>query len=220
MSDNNQLISTIHERINGRAKSLEELSKLTKEEINQLSSQMQKDHQQLVLLETKITQSETNNIKQLLNDIEKQQQKIEQFHQATYKKIYSQASPPAPVLRNVIAAFIVGGVICVIGQLITNFYLGLGLDLKEAGAATAATLVFIGAFLTGLGIYDEIGRFAGAGSIVPITGFANSMVSSAMEFKREGYVYGVGAKLFTVAGPVIVYGTVVSIIIGLFAYIF
>lgn len=98
-----------------------------------------------------------------------------------------------------------------------KFFVSLGLARLEASTAATATMIFLGALLTGLGIYDEIGKFAGAGSIVPVTGFANSIVSPAMEFKREGYVMGVGAKLFTVAGPVLVYGIATSIVVG-FAY--
>jgi len=136
-----------------------------------------------------------------------------------YFDMVNRTKPKPPVLRNVFWAFIVGGIISVIGQLLFNFYAGQGLDNKAASAATAATLVFTAALLTGLGIYDNIGKFAGAGSIVPITGFANSMVSSALEWKREGMVFGVAAKLFTIAGPVLVYGFVTSWLIGLITFI-
>ena len=121
-----------------------------------------------------------------------------------YKTLTRQFTPKPTVFKNSVRAFIVGGIICSIGQVIINLYKSFGMPHLEASAAATATMVLIGAFLTGLGIYDEIGKFAGAGSIVPITGFANSIVSPAMEFKREGYVLGVGAKLFTVAGPVLV----------------
>ncbi|KGK91697.1 stage V sporulation protein AD [Desulfosporosinus sp. HMP52] len=134
-----------------------------------------------------------------------------------YQKLTEQYTPKPTVVKNVILAFIVGGIICSIGQIIINFFISLGLARLEASTAATATMIFIGALLTGLGIYDEIGKFAGAGSIVPVTGFANSIVSPAMEFRREGYVMGVGAKLFTVAGPVLVYGIATSIVVG-FAY--
>ena len=131
-----------------------------------------------------------------------------------YKLLTKKYTPKPTILKNVVRAFIVGGIICSIGQMIINSYVILGMPSVEASAAATATMIFIGAFLTGIGIYDKIGKFGGAGSIVPVTGFANSIVSPAMEFKREGYVLGVGAKLFTVAGPVLVYGIATSIVVG------
>ena len=132
-----------------------------------------------------------------------------------YKTLTQQYTPKPTIVKNVVRAFVVGGIICAIGQVIINLYMTFGLVRLEASTAATATMVFIGAFLTGLGIYDEIGKFGGAGSIVPITGFANSIVSPAMEFKREGYVLGVGAKLFTIAGPVLVFGISTSIVVGI-----
>ena len=118
-----------------------------------------------------------------------------------YKKYVDEISPKPTYLKNYILAFIVGGIICVIGQGIKDLYLNIGnLNDLSAGNATSITLIFIGAFLTGLGVYDLIGKRAGAGSIIPITGFANSIVSPAMEYKREGFVLGVGANLFKIAG--------------------
>lgn len=138
-----------------------------------------------------------------------------------YKKYVDEISPKPTYLKNYILAFIVGGLICVIGQGIKDLYLNIGnLNDLSAGNATSITLIFIGAFLTGLGVYDLIGKRAGAGSIIPITGFANSIVSPAMEYKREGFVLGVGANLFKIAGPVLVYGIGSSIICGFFYYIF
>ena len=131
-----------------------------------------------------------------------------------YKSLTQQFTPKPTIAKNVVRAFVVGGVICAIGQVMLNLYVTLGLARLEASNAATATMIFLGALLTGLGIYDEIGKFGGAGSIVPVTGFANSIVSPAMEFKREGYVLGVGAKLFTVAGPVLVYGIATSIVVG------
>ncbi|HEY8875624.1 MAG TPA: stage V sporulation protein AC [Desulfosporosinus sp.] len=136
-----------------------------------------------------------------------------------YKTLTKQYTPKPTIVKNVVRAFIVGGIICSIGQVIINSYVLLGMPQLEASAAATATMIFIGAFLTGLGIYDKIGKFAGAGSIIPITGFANSIVSPAMEFKREGYVLGVGAKLFTVAGPVLVYGISTSIVVGIIFFL-
>lgn len=138
-----------------------------------------------------------------------------------YKKYVEEKSPKPTYAKNYILAFIVGGIICVIGQGINDFYMNFaGLSKLDAAGATSITLIFIGALLTGLGVYDLIGKRAGAGSAIPITGFANSIVSPAMEFKREGYVLGVGANLFKIAGPVLVYGIGSSILCGFIYYIF
>lgn len=136
-----------------------------------------------------------------------------------YKKYVNKTSPKPPYFKNIVMAFFVGGIICCIGQGINDFYMKMiNLDKLAAASATSMTLIFIGAFLTGLGVYDLLGKRAGAGSIIPITGFANSIVSPAMEFKKEGYVTGVGANLFKIAGPVLVYGISSSIICGLLYY--
>ena len=128
--------------------------------------------------------------------------------------------PKSHTFSSCIKAFLVGGLICVIGQGVSDIGKNLlKLDEKGTAAFTCIVLIFFGALLTGLGIYDVIGKFAGAGSIVPITGFANSMVSPALEYKREGYVLGVGAKLFTIAGPVLVYGISTSVLVGLIYFI-
>lgn len=137
-----------------------------------------------------------------------------------YSKYVDQVSPKPTYVKNYILAFIIGGLICMIGQGINDFYMKvMSLDKLAASTATSITLIFIGSFLTGLGVYDLIGKRAGAGSIIPITGFANSIVSPAMEFKREGYVLGVGANMFKVAGPVLVYGIGSSILFGLIYYL-
>lgn len=136
-----------------------------------------------------------------------------------YKEYVDKISPKPTYVKNYILAFIVGGIICVIGQAINDVYMNFGLDKLKAAGATSMTLIFVGAFLTGLGVYDLIGKRAGAGSIIPITGFANSIVSPAMEYKREGYVMGVGANLFKIAGPVLVYGIGSSVLCGLIYYI-
>ncbi|MEG6585665.1 stage V sporulation protein AC [Dendrosporobacter sp. 1207_IL3150] len=143
------------------------------------------------------------------NDINKQQA------QQAYAQKLSKVQPKPPLLKNIAWAFVVGGLICVVGQFIMDYFISIGMSKKEAAAPTSAVMVFLGAFFTGLGIYDELGKKAGAGSIVPITGFANSIVAPAMEFKREGYVFGVGAKMFVIAGPVLVYGMVTAFIVGL-----
>ena len=137
-----------------------------------------------------------------------------------YKEYVDKISPKPTYFKNSVLAFIVGGIICCIGQGINDFYMNfMDLDKLAASSATSMTLIFIGAFLTGLGVYDLIGKRAGAGSIIPITGFANSIVSPAMEFKKEGYVLGVGANLFKIAGPVLVYGISSSILCGIVYYI-
>jgi stage V sporulation protein AC len=137
-----------------------------------------------------------------------------------YKQMVKKVSPKPPVIRNSIWAFAVGGLICVVGQAFFNFFEGLGLNTLDAGAATSIVLVFIAAFLTGLGLYDEIARFAGAGTIVPITGFANSMVAPALEARTEGMVMGVGARLFSVAGPILVFGITAAWLAGMLYYLF
>ena len=134
--------------------------------------------------------------------------------QQKYQDKFNQANPKPPLLKNIIWAFVVGGLICTLGQVIMEYFMSLGLPKKEAGAPTSIVLIFLSAFLTGLGIYDDLGRRAGAGSVVPITGFANSIVAPAMEFKREGYVFGIGAKMFVIAGPVLVYGISTAVLIG------
>jgi len=139
--------------------------------------------------------------------------------QEEYRELIQEIKPKPPVLRNCILAFTVGGLICLVGQIFLHLYSTQGLGVKEARAATAATMIFLGALLTGLGIYDVIGKYGGAGSIVPITGFANSIVAPAMEFKREGFIFGVGARIFTTAGPVLVYGFLISVLIGIIYYL-
>lgn len=135
-----------------------------------------------------------------------------------YGALVERVTPNSETSRNLVRAFVYGGAICVIGQIILELAIArLGFDAQEAGAFTSISMIFIGAFLTGIGKYDWIGKKAGAGSIVPITGFANSIVSAAMEFKREGFITGVGAKMFQVAGPVLVYGIGSSVIAGLVA---
>ena len=132
-----------------------------------------------------------------------------------YQKKFDIVKPKPPLLKNTFWAFIVGGLICCLGQFIQDYFVRIGISLKDAAAPTSAVMVFLGAFLTGIGVYNDLGKFAGAGSIVPITGFANSIVAPAMEFKREGYIFGVGAKMFVIAGPVLVYGLVTAFTVGL-----
>jgi len=122
-------------------------------------------------------------------------------------------------LRNCLCAFFVGGLICCIGQVILDICKARGLSIELSGTVCSIVLIGLSAFLTGLNVFNKIGKFAGAGSLIPITGFANSIVSPAMEYKSEGYIMGVGAKMFTVAGPVLVYGISTSILVGLVYFV-
>lgn len=131
-----------------------------------------------------------------------------------YKKLVSQKSRPSPIFKNTLRAFAVGGGICVLGELLAELYVYLGADEEMKGTLVSVSLVFIAVLLTGLDIYDNIAKFAGAGTLVPITGFANSVVAPAIDTKAEGWVLGVGAKIFTIAGPVILYGTLSSVVYG------
>lgn len=134
--------------------------------------------------------------------------------QKAYQEYVDKKSPNSPILKNLFNAFWVGGLICMIGQIIFEICKFRGLETTISYTIVSIILIFISAFLTSLNIFNKIGKFAGAGSLVPITGFANSIVSPAMEYKSEGYILGVGAKMFTVAGPVLVYGISSSIIVG------
>lgn len=136
-----------------------------------------------------------------------------------YKKLVDSMSPKSPMWKDCLNAFWIGGLICVLGQLAMNGYMALGLEKKDASTAVSMSLVALSALLTGLSLYDNIAKYAGAGTLVPITGFANSIAAPAVEFKTEGFILGVGAKMFTIAGPVIVYGTVASVIYGIIYWI-
>ena len=137
-----------------------------------------------------------------------------------YRKYVERVSPRSPILKNCILAFLVGGAVCTLGQGLMDVYQKLvGLGEKDAGTLTAVTLVFIAALLTGVGIFDNIARHAGAGTLVPITGFANAVVSPAIDSRAEGYIMGVGGKIFTVAGPVLLYGTVAGFVYGVIYWI-
>lgn len=137
-----------------------------------------------------------------------------------YSEYVDKKSPNSPILKNCFNAFWVGGLICSIGQIIFDFCKFKGMEQQACNSVVAIVLIGIAAFLTGLNIFNKIGKFAGAGSLIPITGFANSIVSPAIEYKSEGYVMGVGGKMFTVAGPVLVYGISASVIIGIIATLF
>ena len=136
-----------------------------------------------------------------------------------YSALVKDMAPKSPIWKDCINAFWIGGLICTLGQLIMNGYIALGMDKTDAGTAMSMTLVAISALLTGLSLYDNIAKHAGAGTLVPITGFANSIAATAVEFKTEGMVLGVGAKIFQIAGPVIVYGVSASVVYGLIYWV-
>ena len=136
-----------------------------------------------------------------------------------YGELVKELSPRSPIKWDCIKAFCVGGLICTLGQFFLNLYAGFGLEKTDAGTAASMTLVALSALLTGLSLYDNLAKHAGAGTLVPITGFANAIAAPAVEFKTEGFILGVGAKMFTIAGPVIVYGVSASVVYGLIYWV-
>jgi len=141
------------------------------------------------------------------------------MNEKQYSRLVAEMSPKSPIVRDCFHAFWIGGLICVLGQLVHNGYLKIGLEEELASTATSISLIALSAVLTGLSWYDNIAKVAGAGTLVPITGFANSITAPAVEFKTEGFILGVGAKMFTIAGPVIVYGVSASVLYGLIYWI-
>ena len=137
-----------------------------------------------------------------------------------YQQYVQQHAKKSPIVKNMILAFVIGGLICVLGQIIQNGWAAAGLGKEDAGTATSCSLVFLSALLTGLNLYNKLARFGGAGTLVPITGFANAVVSPAIDFKSEGFITGMAAKMFLVAGPVIVFGTLASVIYGVILKLF
>lgn len=137
-----------------------------------------------------------------------------------YGALVARMAPKSPMWCDCLNAFWIGGLICVVGQIFTNCYCAWGLEKQDAGTAASMTLVALSALLTGLSVYDDIAKHAGAGTLVPITGFANAIAAPAVEFKTEGFVLGVGAKMFTIAGPVIVYGLAASVVYGFIFWLY
>jgi stage V sporulation protein AC len=137
-----------------------------------------------------------------------------------YQAYVKKKEPKSPLLKDVLLAFLIGGAICTVGQLILNGWSAAGLSKEDAGTATSCTMVLLSAVLTGLGLYSRLARFGGAGTLVPITGFANSVAAPAVDFRSEGLITGMAVKMFTIAGPVIVYGTVASVIYGVVLMLF
>jgi stage V sporulation protein AC len=136
-----------------------------------------------------------------------------------YSKLVDELSPKSPMGWDCVAAFVVGGAICTLGQVLINLYMQFGMEKQDASTAASMSLVVLSALFTGLSLYDNLAKYAGAGTLVPITGFANSIAAPAVEFKTEGFILGVGAKIFQIAGPVIVYGVSASVIYGLIYWI-
>ena len=136
-----------------------------------------------------------------------------------YGRLVKEMSPKSPLKKDLLKSFVIGGLICLLGQVAVNCYKGIGMEQQDASTAASMTLVAISAFLTGLSLYDDIAKHAGAGTLVPITGFANSIAAPAVEFKTEGMILGTAAKMFTIAGPVIVYGVSASVVYGLIYWI-
>ena len=137
-----------------------------------------------------------------------------------YARLVKDKSPKSPIMKDCPFAFASGGLICALGQFLLNRYTGLGLEKQDAAAWVSITLVGLSALLTGLSVYDDIAKYAGAGTLVPITGFSNAVAASAVEFQTEGFILGVGAKMFTIAGPVIVYGLSASAVYGVIYWLF
>ena len=137
-----------------------------------------------------------------------------------YQKYVQSMAKKSPIVKDTLLAFVIGGAICVLGQLIQNGWAAAGLSKQASGTATSCTLVFLSALLTGLNLYNKIARYGGAGTLVPITGFANAVVSPAIDFKSEGFITGMAAKMFLVAGPVIVFGTIASVLYGIAILLF
>ena len=136
-----------------------------------------------------------------------------------YSRLVARMAPKSPIWKDCLCAFVIGGLICTLGQCFINFYARLGLDKTDASTAASMSLVVLSALFTGLSLYDNLAKCAGAGTLVPITGFANSITAPAVEFKTEGFILGVGAKMFTIAGPVILYGVSASVVYGLIYWI-
>jgi stage V sporulation protein AC len=145
---------------------------------------------------------------------------MDKMNKKDYQKYAEKKVPKPTYLKNILLAFLVGGGICTVGQIILNWLTKSGFDSKAAATGTSIILIFLGASLTGLGVYDKIGKIGGAGAAIPITGFSNAMVSPAMEFKTEGFIFGVASKMFIIAGPVLVYGVGSSVIVGIFYLLF
>ena len=211
----------LEQAMQSREKRLRNLQEMDAAELESILIELREEHQHLVSLEADCADAaEAGYYRQLIKQNQNQSTLVQKKIDKIYQKQIKTVTPKAPLMKNIGRAFLVGGLICAFGQLIINsVMLQYGLDFKEAAPFASITIVIIASLLTGIGVYDEIGRYGGAGSMVPISGFANSVVSAALEFKREGMIYGIGAKIFQIAGPVILYGILASVIIGLIYYV-
>lgn len=147
-------------------------------------------------------------------------EKDPQRRNRSYNKYIKQVTPKTSLPKNMITAFLVGGIVCTLGQIFINYYMSMGADEEMAKAYNTITLVFLSVLFTGFGVYQKLAKFGGAGTLVPITGFANSVAAPAVEYKKEGHVFGIGVNIFSIAGPVILYGIFTSWVLGLIYYIF
>lgn len=204
-----------------RNEQIKDLKTLSSAQIDQLMQEIKAEHQKLIFAEAQETDLELKKLwRQLSQQNESQLTVVSQYLSVQYQHLAKSSAPKTPIWQNTLRAFLVGGLICTIGQLVINYCtVYQQMEFKVASGLASVVIILLAGLLTGLGIYDEIGRFGGAGSMVPISGFSNSIVSAALEFKREGMVYGIGAKIFTIAGPVILYGTLTAVVIGLIHFI-
>ena len=211
----------LEQQLQNRETRLNKLEQLDDRVIETLLQELRIEHQHIVAaVASSVDAAEQRYYQDLLDQNQQQSMRIQKHIDRQYQQQTKLVTPKAPLTKNVLRAFLVGGLICTLGQLVINFVmLRYGVDFKTASPIASITMVVLAAILTGIGVYDEIGRYGGAGSMVPISGFANSVVSAALEFKREGMIYGIGAKIFTIAGPVILYGTLASVFIGLIYYV-
>ena len=211
---------TIEQTIQERDVTLRNLSNMNTHDMEKTIIDLQEEHQHLVMREARSADgAEQGYYRRLIKQNEAQRTIVQVAIDRRYQEKVKQVTPKAPLQKNITRAFLVGGLICAFGQLIINtVMLQYHMEFKMAAPIASITIVILTGILTGIGVYDEIGRFGGAGSMVPISGFANSVVSAALEFKREGMIYGIGAKIFQIAGPVILYGTLASVAIGLIYY--
>jgi stage V sporulation protein AC len=188
--------------------------------MNDMHRNLLKQHQEVLTREARAQGEERDLWAKRRDEIELKQKALMMERTKEYRAKSMELAPKTPLFKNMMWAFGVGGLICATGQGFILIFQRWGMPLEEASTAGVCLLIVTSALLTGLGIYDNIGKHAGAGSIVPVTGFSNSIASAALEFKREGFLYGVGAKIFTVAGPVILYGIAISVFLGLIRILF
>ena len=204
-------------------KNLEEMLADTQQKEQELQNIQKKEGLETENQLKKLRKSQDNQIEQtnLTQDgsLQKQQQKLQQEQADVYEAYVKEMTPTYPLWLNMLKAFLIGGLICVLGQCILNVAKNAGLDEKTAGTWCSVSLIFLSALLTGLNIYPRLAQWGGAGTLVPITGFANSVAAPAVEYQKEGQVFGIGCKIFTIAGPVILYGIFTSWLLGVLYWV-